>query len=434
MPQQKGILMIQYNLLIGCIALALSSIALATPADLEAKISGLVNEDGLSDAFDVFVVDKDKRYTIQTAERWVGAGFQPSVLADDQGKIHVFFQARLDGSNDRAEKMIAHVTSSNGGKTFSEIQFINAAPMQTYAISAFMRNSPSSSKRISVLTSLSIDETIERLKDPTLIRERLNIDVTTFKRKGATVVLEFYSDDLGRTWKRKEHRDISDRVYQRNGRDYYLAFINLIGQVRRIEGGQHDGRLLLGGPLRGSYLPCKDHPHFRNYPPSSSLIYSDDKGESWKFGGVINDDTAFANNEASAVSVNGGRQVLLARRSNSRGVKGKTMHLSSDGGDTWEDGFLTSVTATRCLQVLETHGDIVLCSAPGKTDRTHGTIYVSTNAGKSWTPKVIEEGLFSYSTVNRLVGDYLICSYSRGHHGEQGIAARIFSVQWLERE
>jgi len=213
-----------------------------------------------------------------------------------------------------------------------------------------------------------------------------------------------------------------------------LAFINLIGQVRRIEGGPYDGRLLLGGPLRGSYLPCEDHPHFRNYPPSSSLIYSDNEGESWKFGGVINDDTAFVNNEASAVSVNGGRQVLLARRSNSRGVKGKTMHFSNDGGDTWEDGFLTSVTATRCLQVLETHSDIVLCSAPGKTDRTHGTIYVSHNAGKSWTPKVIEEGLFSYSTVNRLTGDYLICSYSRGHHGEQGIAARIFSVQWLEKE
>jgi len=211
--------MIRYNLLIGCIALALCSSTLATPADLEAKIAGLVKENGLSDAFDVFVVDKDKRYTIQGVERWVGAGFQPSVITDDQGNIHVFFQARLDSSNDRAEKMIAHVTSHNGGKTFSGIQFINAVPMQTYAVSAFLRNSPSSSKRISVLTSLSIDETIERLKDPALIKERLDIDVTTFTRNGATVVLEFYSDDLGRTWKRKEHRDISDRIYHRNGRD-----------------------------------------------------------------------------------------------------------------------------------------------------------------------------------------------------------------------
>ena len=110
------------------------------------------------------------------------------------------------------------------------------------------------------------------------------------------------------------------------------------------------------------------------------------------------------------------------------------MHLSTDGGETWEDGYVSSVVATRCLQVLETHGDLVLCSAPGKKNRTHGTIYVSRDAGKTWNPRLIEAGPFSYSTVNQLSGDYLICCYSRGHHGEQGIAARVFSVNWLKAE
>jgi hypothetical protein len=108
------------------------------------------------------------------------------------------------------------------------------------------------------------------------------------------------------------------------------------------------------------------------------------------------------------------------------------MHLSNDGGATWEKGYLSTITATRCLQVLETHGDLVLCSAPGKTNRTMGTIYVSSDGGKSWKPRIIEEGKFSYSTVNRLTGKTLISCYSRGHHGEQGISARLFSVDWLQ--
>jgi len=404
------------------------------PPALEAKLASLVGEDGLSEAIDVFTVDKTKLYALDGEQRFVGAGFQPSVVLDHKGNVHVFFQARLDGSGDRSEKMIAHVVSRDAGRTFSQPRFVNTVPMQTYAVSAYLRTAESGAKRISVLTSLSIDETIGRLKDPALIQQRLGIDVTKFSRRGATLVLEFYSDDLGESWTRKEHPGVSDRVYQRNDRDYYLAFINLIGQVRRIEAGPHQGRLLLGGPLRGSYLPCDDHPHFRNYHASSSLIYSDDDGRSWTFGGLINDDTAFTHNEGSAAPVNGGRQVLLARRNNSRAATGKMMHLSNDGGQTWEDGFLTNVAATRCLQVLESHEGLVLCSAPGKTARTHGTIYVSRDAGKTWTPKLIEAGPFSYSTVNRLTGNYLICCYSRGHHGEQGIAARVFSADWLRAE
>ena len=394
----------------------------------------VVGDQGISDVIEVFQVDRRKHHDIDGTQRKVGAGFQPSVLLDHEGTIHVFFQARLDGSHDRAEKMIGHVVSRDYGRTFSDMRFINRVPMQTYAMSSFLRELPSGKKRISVLTSLSIDETVKRLKDPGLIKERLGIDVTTFSRRGATLILELFSDDAGHTWRRKDHPGIADRVYQRNGREYYLAFINLIGQARRIEAGPYSGRLLIGGPLRGDYLPCPDHPHFRDYRASSSLIYSDDDGESWHFGGLISDETAFEHNEASAVAVNGGRQILLARRSIARSAPGKTMHYSDDGGATWNDGFLTDVAATRCLQVLETHDDLVLCSAPGKSNRTHGQMYFSRDGGKHWSHRLIEEGPFSYSTVNRLAGEYLICCYSRGHHGEHGLAARIFSTGWLDAE
>jgi hypothetical protein len=306
--------------------------------------------------------------------------------------------------------------------------------MQTYAISSFIHETASGIQRISLLTSLSIDETMSKLKDKTIIMEQLGIDISRFSRKGATLILEYYSDDQGMSWKQKQHYGISDQVYQRNGKDFYLAFINLIGQVRKIEQGKYKGRLILGGPIRGDYLPVKDYPTFREYSPSSSIIYSDDNGETWVFGGIIKDSTAFKHNEASAVPVNHGDQILLVRRSNNENIKGKTMHLSNDGGSTWENGSVTNIPATKCLQVLEVTDDLVLCSTPAKKNRSEGTIYVSSNNGKTWIPRLIEKTAFSYSTVNHLSGNFFICVYSRGFHGAFGINARIFSKAWLIEE
>lgn len=386
---------------------------LATTGLAEDRFTAVAGKQHLSEQLSVFKVNKEDRYTVDGQGHFVGAGFQPSALLDRNGTLHVFFQARLDGSGDKSAKMIAHTASKDGGRSFSKIKFVNPLPMQTYAMSSFTRTLPSGAERISVMASLSIDETVGRLKHPALIKERLGIDVSSFSRKAACLILEYYSDDGGASWTRKEHHGVTDRVYKRNDRDYYLAFINLIGQAREIEKGPYAGRLILAGPLRGDYLPCPDHPKFRNYKPSSSLIYSDNNGESWQFGGVIDDETAFQHNEASAVPVNGGKQILMARRCNTQ-ADGKTMHHSDDGGATWNPGFTTSVAATRCLQVLETSGDTVLCSAPGSKKRTNGRIYISRDHGLNWTYKQIDKGPFSYSTVNRLTDGYFICCYSLG--------------------
>ncbi len=400
--------------------------------DKQQELEAILGEDHISDYLRVYRVDRRVTYDVNGAERTIGGAFQPSALLDSKGRIHVFFQARLDSSDDRAEKLAAYVVSDDFGRTFSAPRFLQSQPLQSYAFSAFLRKSDSGGERISVLTSVSIDETIERHKDAARIEETLGIDVSGFTRKAASLIVEFYSDDGGDRWLRKEHRGIADRRYERNGREYYLAFMNLIGQVRRIDAGPHSGRLILAGPIRGDYLPCDDHPRFREYSPSSSLIYSDDDGESWNFGGVISDSTAFEHNEASAVPVNGGRQILLVRRANARDAPGKMMHYSNDGGATWEAGIRTSIAATNCLQVLETHDDLVMCTTPGRRNRMDGRVYTSLDAGKTWTSKQIDKGMFSYSTVNRLAGPYYICAWSLSHHGEFGIGAKIFSIDWLD--
>lgn len=410
------------------------SLVLCVPSWAQTGIdfSLVVGEGAISDRVEIYKVDVRKTYVVNGDKRTINGAFQPSVLLDGQGQVHVFFQARLDSSDDRAEKMIAHVISRDGGQTFTEPTFVQDRPMQTYAMSAFTRKNPAGGERISLLTSLSIDETIDLFDGPEAIKEALGIDVRTFSRKVATLILEFYSDDGGESWTRKEHRNVSDKVYQRNGKSYYLAFINLIGQVRRIEEGPYKGRLILSGPLRGDYLPRKDLSRFRMYSSSSSLIYSDDDGESWKFGGVVNDETAFVHNEASAIPVNGGKQILMVRRANSKEATHKVLHYNNDGGESWEDGFVSTITATRCLQVMESFGDYALCATPGTRGRMKGQIYFSQDAGQTWAEKEIEPSLFSYSTLNRLSGPYLICAYSQGHHGEIRISAKIFHMDWLK--
>ncbi len=141
----------------GCVALAMCGGACAESPVIEKKLASLVGEDGLSEALDVFTVDKETLYSLNGEERWAGAGFQPSVLLDHEGDIHVFFQARLDGSGDRSEKMIAHVVSCHGGMTCWGTEVINTSPRQTLAMSAVCRTASSGGNLSSVLTSRAND-------------------------------------------------------------------------------------------------------------------------------------------------------------------------------------------------------------------------------------------------------------------------------------
>ncbi len=97
----------------GCTILALHSGA--QPEKESVLFAGVAGDQGLSAALNVFSIDQKKEYFIDGKEYIIGAGFQPSVLLDPDGVIHVFFQARLGNSGDRSQKMIAYVICRGGG-------------------------------------------------------------------------------------------------------------------------------------------------------------------------------------------------------------------------------------------------------------------------------------------------------------------------------
>ena len=63
----------------------------------------------------------------------------------------------------------------------------------------------------------------------------------------------------------------------------------------------------------------------------SQLIYSDDKGETWKLGGIVNE---HGGNESSVVELKNGDLMLNMRNYNRKESKSRSYVISKDGGET----------------------------------------------------------------------------------------------------
>ena len=92
---------------------------------------------------------------------------------------------------------------------------------------------------------------------------------------------------------------------------YMPVFVNAIGQVHQVPEGPYKGRYVLAG---ADYAAPDGEPlteNFRNHASvGSGVLYSDDRGETWRMDGLIAD---YLGNEASAVSLRGGKELLMIR-------------------------------------------------------------------------------------------------------------------------
>jgi hypothetical protein len=230
--------------------------------------------------------------------------------------------------------------------------------------------------------------------------------------------------------------------------------MNTIGQVHKIKEGPYKGRYILAAPVYTVPEGEEITDNFRNHACSGSgIIYSDNKGETWQMEGMISD---YLGNEASAVDINKGEELFMIRRymdqrqldknparSNLIPKYGERIaHTSSDGGKTWSEPKLVNISHVKCHGTLARINNRLYFSIPWglgemekhawDADRVNGSIYYSDDDGLTWNHKIIEKSYFSYSTVGRLTDKYRIALYSRGGHGDKGIAYRIFTDEWLE--
>jgi len=162
-----------------------------------------------------------------------------------------------------------------------------------------------------------------------------------------------------------------------------------------------------------------------------SLVFtSDDHGQSWRLGGV----TDPGMNECEAVELADG-SILLSMRQY-RGPKQRAFATSRDAGLSWSEPKLHAEVHCPVCQssilryTLPPKKNRILYSGPGGPGRSHMTVRLSYDEGKSWpVARVIHEGSAAYSDLVALPDATIGCLYERDDYGK--ITFARFTLAWL---
>lgn len=222
--------------------------------------------------------------------------------------------------------------------------------------------------------------------------------------RGCRRVYVKHSDDHGKTW--SDRRNITDQAQRKCREDEEGRWVDppAQGEWGWTGLGPVHGIVKTKAPFAGRILLAARHvaPDSKTY---SHVIYSDDDGGTWKIGGSL----SLRSTESTVVELPNG-DIMLNCRSRDE-VGHRTAGISKDGGKTFEPGYVEQdLPEPGGVQgSLLRYGDKVLFSNPHhRENRTNGTIHVSDDNGKSWTPMVTytPEGEFSsYSDMVRVKGD-----------------------------
>ena len=214
--------------------------------------------------------------------------------------------------------------------------------------------------------------------------------------------------------------------------------LEITSQVKRSDWtwyatGPGNGIQLRNGRL---VVPC-DHNRQDGNTRHSHVIYSDDRGTTWRIGGVAEDKT----NESAVAELKDG-SLLLNMRSY-HGKNRRAVARSRDGGLTWsavelDDTLIEPVCQASLIAAVPAGrkpDGRLLFSNPAATTRTRMTVRLSEDDGRTWNAsRVLYEGPSAYSSLAMLRSGAVGVLYESGERQPyERITFARFDVAWIKR-
>jgi len=334
---------------------------------------------------------------------------EQNVVVTNSGRLVMVAQGRNKSNwSDRSGQDLVCRSSADSGKTWGGARLVVTHGLKSVCPNAAVYDRTTG--RIHVLYNLF-------MWDFTNVPKGIRGEMGDLNCRQFTVT----SDDEGRTWSKP--REITEMVVTRGA-----VMVVGSGEGIQLRHGPHKGRLIIAGGdfYKGKKVLC---------------FYSDDGGKTWKRGKPVpfKGQVSWAS-ESKVAELPDGTLVLNSRTFVADGSKQRlrTRAFSRDGGITWSmlanDPALKTVSCNGSLIAVKhakgAGGTILLCSVPVGPKRTHGTVYVSLDGGKTWpVSKLVVPGSFAYSSLLELpdgkIGLFYECD------GYRKIDVVRFSADWL---
>ena len=313
----------------------------------------------------------------------------PAIVKTTKGTLVAFCEGRKNSGSDTGDINMICRRSIDGGKTWSKIITIWDDGTNTCGNPSPVVDPETG--RIHLLMTWNYETDGKSAGD--------------FNKVGATKdtrrVFYTWSDDDGVTWEKPV--EITSTTKKSDWGWYATGPCHAIILNR----GAHKGRIV---------VPC-DH-NVIGGSGYSHVIYSDDKGKTWKIGGEVR-----GGNESTIEELEDGRLLISCRQSGCR-----LLAYSSDGGETFTAGVsCTELVDPRCegslTSTVKNGKQVLLHCNCASTDRTHLTVKASLDGGNKWSAGyTVWAGYAAYSDMVMLDDNTVGVFYE---NGDTGSYARI---------